>query len=48
MLLYEAMGLVDTAQTVPIFRERLFQFACLGVPLVKYLHTRGPIADVTF
>ena len=25
-------------------RERLFEFACLVVRLVQYLHTRGPIA----
>jgi four helix bundle protein len=25
-------------------RERLFQFACVVVRLVEYLHTRGPVA----
>jgi four helix bundle protein len=26
-------------------RERLFEFACLIVRLVEYLHTRGPVAS---
>ena len=26
-------------------RERLFQFACVIVRLVEFLHTRGPIAE---
>jgi four helix bundle protein len=26
-------------------RERLFQFACVIVRIVEYLHTRGPVAE---
>ena len=25
-------------------RERLFEFGCLVIRLVQYLHTRGPVA----
>lgn len=27
-------------------RERLFQFACVVVRIVQFLHTRGPVASV--
>jgi four helix bundle protein len=39
------MGAVDWTPRKPFdLRERLFEFGCLIVRLVKFLHTRGPIA----
>jgi four helix bundle protein len=36
------MGLDDQRKPYDL-RQRLFQFACLTVRIVQYLHTRGPI-----
>ena len=40
------MGASDWNPEKPYdLRERLFEFGCLTVRLVQYLHTRGPIAS---
>ena len=40
------MGASDWTPTKPFdLRERLFEFACLIVRVVQFLHTRGPIAS---
>jgi hypothetical protein len=39
------MGTTDWRPKKPYdLRERLFEFACLIIRLVQFLHTRGPIA----
>ena len=39
------MGPTDWSPRKPFdLRERLFEFACLIIRLVQFLHTRGPIA----
>ena len=39
------MGTRDWTSKKPFdLRERLFEFACLIVRLVQYLHTSGPVA----
>jgi four helix bundle protein len=43
LLEYEPGRLVDPEQPHDL-RERLFNFACIIVRLVQYLHTRGQIA----
>lgn len=39
------MGASDWSPKKPFdLRERLFEFACLIVRVVQFLHTRGPVA----
>jgi len=39
------MGTTDWNPKKPFdLRERLFEFGCLVIRLVQYLHTRGPVA----
>ena len=40
------MGALDWTPRKPFdLRERLFEFACLIVQVVEFLHTRGPVAS---